>query len=309
MAKQKFNFSAANSSIGITNTTQLPVSVSLPDTVHEEPPATPRMEIKYIPRQKIRENRKNNYPLAAIENLALSILRFGLQQPITVIYLLEEDRYVIEGGHRRTCALNYLLDKYSNSDNNIADYELYQKNVKQYEAGFPCIIKDKLSDDVIYDSPDDLESNLEQIIDSEIRLIISNSENREIDTDVKLRNVQRLTELYKKKNIGKSNKDKININEQIATDLNLKARQVANYKSLDNLVPELLQEFKNNNISLKDGSNYASLSEEEQYNILALIRAGTKVTEKDIKILKAEKKEIEDQLNQKITLLTNQCLL
>ena len=60
-------------------------------------------------------------------------------------------------------------------------------------------------------------------------------------------NVDRLQKLYQRKNIGKKKQEKINVANQIAEDLNLKKRQVMNYTSLQNLIPELRKEFESNN--------------------------------------------------------------
>ena len=56
-------------------------------------------------------NKKNSYPIEDIDSLAKSILEFGLQQNLVVVYESEEDIYIIETGHRRATALNMLTEK------------------------------------------------------------------------------------------------------------------------------------------------------------------------------------------------------
>ena len=116
MAKQKFNFQ-------LTNPAAQPVAVSGEQGTNAGTVASivqrldnndkNPFEIKLIPRNRIRMNKKNSYPIEDIDSLAKSILEFGLQQNLVVVYESEEDIYIIETGHRRATALNMLIDKYS----------------------------------------------------------------------------------------------------------------------------------------------------------------------------------------------------
>lgn len=265
---------------------------------------SPRMEIRYIPRHKIRINKKNKYPLSELESLKNSILSYGLQQPMTVIYITEEDMYILEAGHRRCTVLDQLIDTYKNFDSEKDEnYQLYYQKVRVYESGYPCIVADRLGEDMYYDVADDALS--EKAIDSEIRLIITNEEVRSITSQVKAQNVQRLTELYSLKNKGKKHHEKININKQIAKDLGLQPRQVATYQAVNTLIPQLRELFDSNNITLKEGSSYASLSEEDQFTILQLIQAGNRVREEDVKLIKQERNDLEEKYKQLASELKN----
>lgn len=234
--------------------------------------------------------------MVEIESLMESILYFGLLQPINVIYIMDEDMYCIEAGHRRTEAIDRLIQKYKNQEaTESEDYTNYQKNVKQFETGYPCNVVDILKDDIPYDYAADipLEEIPESIIDSEIRLIITNEENRDRSPSVRAANVARLSRLYERKNLNKTKRsDKININKKIAEELNITERQVINYKNLNKLIPELKEEFDRNNISLKAGSNYARLSEDEQYSILKVIQSGIQVSANEIQTLLKDKNEL-----------------
>lgn len=301
MAKQHFLFqnklnqAESVTESGAVSITENPTVESMVKKL-ETPRTKNTFDIKVIPRQKIRINKKNNYPMVEIESLMESILYFGLLQPINVIYIMDEDMYCIEAGHRRTEAIDRLIQKYKNQEaTESEDYTNYQKNVKQFETGYPCNVVDILKDDIPYDYAADipLEEIPESIIDSEIRLIITNEENRDRSPSVRAANVARLSRLYERKNLNKTKRsDKININKKIAEELNITERQVINYKNLNRLIPELKEEFDRNNISLKAGSNYARLSEEEQYSILKVIQSGIQVSANEIQTLLKDKNEL-----------------
>lgn len=301
MAKQHFLFqnklnqAESVTESGAVSITENPTVESMVKKL-ETPRTKNTFDIKVIPRQKIRVNQKNNYPMVEIESLMESILYFGLLQPINVIYIMDEDMYCIEAGHRRTEAIDRLIQKYKNQEaTESEDYTNYQRNVKQFETGYPCNVVDILKDDIPYDYAADipLEEIPESIIDSEIRLIITNEENRDRSPSVRAANVARLSRLYERKNLNKAKRsDKININKKIAEELNITERQVINYKNLNKLIPELKEEFDRNNISLKAGSNYARLSEEEQYSILKVIQSGIQVSANEIQTLLKDKNEL-----------------
>lgn len=307
MAKQKFNFNAINaqtetkpevltSTVENSNTSVVGTIAKKLDEVKERP----IFDVHMIPRKKIRENLKNHYPKVKMESLEESILNFGLQQNLLVIYLLEEDMYVIEAGHRRCAALDNLIQKYSSwiGDNEDKNYKKYLQNVSAYEKGYPCKVSARINETIIYDTQEnDLDLVDEAVIDSEIRVIITNEEVRDTDPAVRSQNVMRLADLYERKNIGKSRKDMINVNSQIAKDLGISERQVINYKSITHLIPELQEEFKNRNISLKEGSGYSKLNEEEQRLILNLLHSGEKINLDELSTMKKEKEILEKKLH------------
>lgn len=264
-------------------------------------------EIKYIPRQKIKENRKNHYPKEKMESLQESILQFGLQQNLSVIYLTEDDSFVLEAGHRRTQALDNLIQEFANYENEEEPrYQLYLKNVHEYsQKGYPCRVTAILSDNIQYDYED--EDNLEQIpdevIDSEIRLIATNEEVRRADTATQAVNVARLKKLYERKNMGKPCIQRINVDNKIAEDLNISVRQVKNYKAIDKLIPELREAFLENQITLSDGMNFSKLTKEEQEIILSLLKSGHKISKEEMEVLKKENSDLEKEIRKKTMLI------
>lgn len=319
MSKQKFQFQnfqrpkeeINNKNENISETTSEseamnpPVVGSLLNRLNEEKEKNPSdvFNIKFIKRNLMKANEKNNYPKSKIEELKESILYFGLQDPIGVIYIREDNEYIIEAGHNRTYAIDELIKEFKNyPDKESEEYKLYLKNVELFEKrGYPCLVRDVLDEGVqyYYDDNTDLSEIPESVIDSEIRVIITNEIRREDSPSVKALNVARLSELYERKNVGKKRSEQININEKIASDLNISKRQVANYKSIGKLIPGLQKAFDENKISLKEGSSYAQLSEEEQEIILTMIDAGKKVSKEEVAVLKKEKQQLQDNLKNK----------
>ena len=300
MAKQKFNIL---NHLGNGDNTSVPPAVKEEETSSlvssmleklETPKVSSPLDCyKIIPRNKVRGNKKNDYPIIEIESLKESILQFGLIQDIVVSYITDEDMYVIEAGHRRRIAIDELIKEFT-SDNAVDPprYALYKKNIEKYERGYVCKISDTISENDRYDADneEDLSSLPESAIDSEIRLILANNEVRSEDVRVKAKNVQRLAKLYARKNLELPKDRKININQQIGKDVNLKERQVAYYKNIDGLIPELQEEFYQEHISLKEVSGIAKLSAEDQKEILALIKGNASKEELNQTITALKKK-------------------
>lgn len=276
MAKSKFNFIAP---VKPANGEAVPASPSLTLTPPETVPPSPLksegednyLKTRLIPRGKIKNNPKNKYDMTDIESLAESILHYGLMQPLVVVYIMQDDVYMLETGHRRAAALNKLIDTYANwPDQSDAEYLLYKKYVKSFEKGYPCIVSAKIDDGVEYVSDDDLDNTDPDVIRSEIRLHLTNCEVREID---RARTIARLSKLYDVLNGGKKREEKINVNKQIAADMQITERQVINYKNVSKLIPELQEAFELKRITLKESSRIAQLDEDEQRTILSLLNS------------------------------------
>ena len=249
--------------------------------------------LKFIPRSRITFNKKNDYPQVDIEKLAGRILHFGLIHNMEGYYDEDQDLYVIESGERRTRAIDFLLNKFSDyEEKDSQQYKDFLDNVKGYEAGYPINVKRKR-----FAESGEL-SELDEI-DSEIRLMDANEEVRPTDPQDKYKRVVRRSELIERRNELLPYRDRVNVNKEIGQTLGMSERQVQKYKNIDALIPELKEEFFRNNISLTEGANYSSLTEEEQQNILKLIQEGKKVSADDIKKLKQEKEAAQTELIQK----------
>lgn len=311
--KQKFNFLANANPKQPDAPDALAESGSKP-SAGREPESTVSRQIqrleqepeenftRFILRSKLRTNRKNNFDMVDIESLEGSILEFGLFQNIMVVYSVEEDMYIIESGHRRTMALDSLIEKWDSYNGGPGspgydDYLLYLKNVALYKKGYPCKIAGTIGENILYDACAD-DSLPDDVIDSEIRLIVSNEEVRSISPEIRRRDVDRLDYLFGLKNKGKPKQERLNANKTIGSLLHMSERQVNNYKAVGRLIPELREEFDRKNITLKEGSNYSRLSEEEQHTILSMLRAGEKVSASEIDTLLKEKKGLSEKIEE-----------
>ena len=299
MAKQKFQFQLPNTPTPEAPKEETQKVSSLVQKLEEK--AAPKSlldEYKIIPLRKIRANKKNRYPIDEIEKLEDSILYFGLQQDPSVIYYFDEDLYIIEAGHKRFTAICNLVSRFQDcEDKESEEYLLYEKNVKKYEHGLHCKVAGTIKENIPYDYDfeEDLSSIDESVIDSEIRLIITNEEARTITPAVRAENIQRLSRLYERKNLKKKRADKININETIAEQLNITPRQVINYKNTEQLSPDLKSLFDQGKLGLKIATSLAKLSEEEQQNIYEMFQ-NTELSNTEIKSLLDEKRTLQKNI-------------
>lgn len=246
--------------------------------------------LKIIPRSRIVFNEMNDYEQVDIEKLAEGILHFGLIHNLEGYYDEENDVYVIESGERRTRAIDYLLDKFRDyEDVESQEYKDFLENVKGFEAGYPINVKKYK-----YTEKEDM-SELD-LIDSEIRLMDANELVRPNNPQDKYKRVSRRAELIERRNALLPYKERVNVNKEVGAMLGMTERQVQKYKGIDNLIPELRDEFLSNNITLAEGANYSTLTEEEQQTILTLIQEGKKVSTEDIKKLKEEKDAAQTKL-------------
>lgn len=303
MSRQKFNFQPTQSlppqseksdDKEISPSTTQQVSEMMERL--EAPRQTSPLDcFKIIPRNKLRNNKKNDFPMSELESLKESILQFGLQHDITAAYITDEDMYVIEAGHRRRLVIDQLIEEFSKYTGNDSErYALYKKNIAKYEYGYVCKITGTILENECYDIED--EDLPEDAIDSEIRLIITNTEVRSNDTLLNAVMVQRLAKLYSLKNLHLPTKEKINVNQTIANELGKSVRSIAYLQSIKNLIPELQQALSEKNISLKESSFIAGLSPEEQQEFLELLNSSTKDGRKKLKAALAEKQALKKEL-------------
>ena len=86
-----------------------------------------RKQIEYIPIGQIEADPGNFYDLPKLEELANSISLIGLQEPV-VVRPVEDDRYRIISGHRRTAALRILIDRGEHDDKVMCIVERQQES-------------------------------------------------------------------------------------------------------------------------------------------------------------------------------------
>ncbi|MDI9242326.1 ParB/RepB/Spo0J family partition protein [Fusibacillus kribbianus] len=287
MGRQKFNFQrpADNMNGGMPAENRVE---ALAQKLEKKEPERNEFKVIKIPRNRIVTNPKNDYPIDDIDKLADSILHFGLQQPLVVIYDIDNDLYMLEAGERRTTALDKIIGEYRdyNGDPEDRNYKDYLRNVKEYEGGYPCKINRTLKDGM---SP---EERRRAEAESEIRLIITNDEIREKDPVLQQKKLKRLEELY----AIIYQDEPVNIIKTLAQETGLGESQIKRYRSIDKLIPELKKEFEKHNITLKEGSSYSKLSEEEQRTIYEMIQAGKTVSAAEAENMKRQKEKADQEL-------------
>lgn len=273
-------------------TEQKTVVTELLDKIDKPTEVRRAFDARFIPRDKIQFHEKNDYPMEAIEELANSILEYGLISNLEVFYDEENDRYIVESGEQRTRAIDLLIERYDQTpDTESETYRNYLENVKQFAVeGYPCNVKRKRQRKNI---TEDKAALLDEI-ESETRLILANELGREKNIERTRQHIQRLNYLYLERNKLLKNEAKVNVNAEIGATLGITERQVQKYKAVDRLIPELQEIFEKKGITLNEGAGYARLSEEDQHRLLELFQAGE--DKKEINALSQKLARLQDEL-------------
>ncbi|MDS6284841.1 ParB N-terminal domain-containing protein [Clostridioides difficile] len=232
-------------------------------------------KIESIHIDEIIRNEKNFYEIVEIETLANDIKENGLHHNIVV--RKKDDKYEILSGERRYQAHRLLVSQ----------------GHKQYSF-IPCKIE-----------------NLDDI-DSEIVLIQSNAQSRELSEIEKLKQVERLTELHalKKKKEG----TKGSVRDFVAKDIGLKPTQVQRYTTINQkLIPKLKELIETEELTIANASEFATLTEEQQNLVYDLIKNKIDITKSEANRIKKQFKEVEEEKEllskeylEKIKLLENE---
>ena len=214
----------------------------------------------YIDIDKIIVNSKNFYPIVEINSLAEDISINGLNHNL-VVRPVSEEVYEIISGERRYTALKTLVDR------GESKYKIV-----------PCKV-----------------INLNDI-DAEIVLIQANAQTRDLTDADKLKQVERLTELYKKK---KEKGEKItDIRGLVSKDIGLSTGQVAKYTSVsNNLIPQLRSALDEGNLTISNATIFAGLNEEGQKLILDMINRKVDISKQEATEIKKQLKEVEEEKN------------
>lgn len=214
-----------------------------------------QFKIEPIHIDNIITNEKNFYGIREIETLANDIKENGLHHNIVVRQ--KDDKYELLSGERRYQAHKLLVEQ----------------GHKQYYF-IPCKIE-----------------NLDDI-DSEIVLIQSNAQSRELTEVEKLKQVERLTELHslKKKKEG----TKGAVREFVAKDIGLKPTQVQRYTTINQkLIPKLKELIETEELTIANASEFATLTEEQQNLVYDLIKNKIDITKSEANRIKKQFKEVE----------------
>lgn len=223
--------------------------------------AKENFKFDYIDIDKLKINSKNFYPIVDIEILAEDISINGLNHNL-VVRPIENGFYEIISGERRYTALKSLVDKGDNKYSKV-----------------PCKVVN-LND-----------------IDSEITLIQANAQTRELTDVEKLKQIERLTELYREK---KKNGEKItNIRGLVSKDIGLSEGQVAKYSTVsNNLIPELREILNDGKLTISNATEFSSLSKENQKVILDIINNNIEISKNEAVEIKKQLKKVEKEKQQ-----------
>lgn len=218
--------------------------------------AKDNFKIDYIHIENIIPSEKNFYEISDVNELAEDILLNGLNHNL-VVRSLDNKKYELISGERRYTALKKLVDQ----------------GKKQFSF-IPCKI-----------------TNLNDL-DAEIVLIQANAQSRELTDSDRLKQIERLTELY---NIKKGKGEKIGkIRERIAQDTGLSPAQVGRYNTISKgLISELRSLLDEGKLSVSNANEFATLSEENQKLILDLLKKEVAINKKEANELKEKLKKIE----------------
>ncbi len=270
----------------VSPVTAIPATVSITKEEVSRP-----IEFKYISRKKIVFHKNNDYKQEDIEKLAESILLFGLIHPMEAYYDEENDRYILESGERRTRAIDYLLEKYLNGEQEIDsyNYQCFLNHVKGFSNGYPL--------NVVRPSTTEAGELTElEKIDSLLRLDEANLQVREVDPLERARYLERRKKLLQQRNELLPKSARINVTKKLSQESGLGERTIRKYTSIsEKLIPELQEEFQKNNITLDESSTYAQLTEEEQRYILQMLYNGEKASHKEIEQLRAANQQHESE--------------
>lgn len=214
-----------------------------------------------IPYEDIIPNPKNRKADRNIEELAESILTFGL-----IHYPRVKDngdgKYVLTSGERRWRAIG-----------------LIRKDHPELFRTVPCTFGDASADE----------------LDEEARLIIANRDTVEPTPEEDRKNIQRLYEIYEEK---KARGDKLpaGLVTTIANDLQMTPRQIQKFVAINQkLIPELQEVFDEHGISINDASKIAQLDEMYQKDILELFQQKKSVSSAEIAYYKEEDRKLREE--------------
>lgn len=135
-------------------------------------------------------------------------------------------------------------------------------------------------------------------VDSEIMLIQANAKTRELTHEEKMKQIERLEELYKEK---RKNGEKLvgKTREIIGKDLGLSGSQVGKYQKINkSLIPELKQMLQENNLDMEKAASIAALEIDGQMTIYELLNGKVELSRDELNRLKKALKEKEDKFKE-----------
>lgn len=214
-----------------------------------------------IPYEDIIPNPKNRNADKNIEELAESIMTFGLIH-YPRVRETGDGKYMLTSGERRWRAIGHI-----------------RKDHPELFRTVPCTFGDVSTDE----------------LDEEARLIIANRDAVDPTPDEDRKNIQRLSEIYNEK---KARGDDLpaGLVTTIANELQMTPRQIQKFVAINQkLIPELQTVFDEQGISINDASKIAQLDEIYQRDILELFQKKKSVSSGEIAYFKEEDRKLREE--------------
>lgn len=220
----------------------------------EEEMKTLNFNIKNIDIDHIVPAKENFYSVDDIENIKQSIELLGIEQNL-IVERIDRDNYKLVAGHRRYFASKALVEE-----------------GKEEFRILPCKIKSKSEDNTLL---------------NKLTMIMTNSTTRELTDWEKMQQSIEVEEIINQ--LKKENNIKGRTRDLLSEILNISSSQLGRYKAINNnLIEELQEEFKNNNINYSVAYKASQLTKEYQLKAFIKLQEEGSLIANDIDVLKAK---------------------
>lgn len=220
----------------------------------EEEMKTLNFNIKNIDVDHIVPAKENFYSVDDIENIKQSIELLGIEQNL-IVERIDRDNYKLVAGHRRYFASKALVEE-----------------GKEEFRTLPCKIKSKSEDNTLL---------------NKLTMIMTNSTTRELTDWEKMQQSIEVEEIINQ--LKKENNIKGRTRDLLSEILNISSSQLGRYKAINNnLIDELQEEFKNNNINYSVAYKASQLTKEYQLKAFIKLQEEGSLIANDIDVLKAK---------------------
>ena len=224
----------------------------------EEEMKTLNFNIKNIDIDHIVPAKENFYSVDDIENIKQSIELLGIEQNL-ILERIDRDNYKLVAGHRRYFASKALVEE-----------------GKEEFRILPCKIKSKSEDNTLL---------------NKLTMIMTNSTTRELTDWEKMQQSIEVEEIINQ--LKKENNIKGRTRDLLSEILNISSSQLGRYKAINNnLIDELQEEFKNNNINYSVAYKASQLTKEYQLKAFIKLQEEGSLIANDIEVLKAKEEYI-----------------
>lgn len=214
--------------------------------------------------------KENFYSVDDIDNIKQSIELLGIEQNL-IVERIDRDNYKLVAGHRRYFASKALVEE-----------------GKEKFRILPCKVKTKSEDNALL---------------NKLTMVMTNSTTRELSDWEKMKQSIEVEEIIN--SLKKENNIKGRTRDLLSEILNISSSQLGRYKAINNnLIDELKEEFKNNNINYSVAYKASQLTKEYQLKAFIKLQEEGSITTNGIDVLKA-KEEYTRPLEGQITIDDN----